>query len=252
VSRRGDTLARLQPYIERARTFSGWSFDDLAVRDLDPPPPWDYAAIAREHAARAGHVLDIGTGGGEVFSRVIGGLEAGAVATEEWHVNAPVAQGRLRQLGAGVVRARAQELPFRCGAFELVIDRHEAIDPDEVIRVLDNRGAFVTQQVWRKEWIELDRFFPTRRTQWGDHLAEYRGAFDRAGYRVEVREHSWQVAYAGLGEVVYMLVLSPWEIEDFDPEGDIDILIEMEDALTTPDGLVMTADRYLLLARWFE
>jgi hypothetical protein len=61
----------LQPFIERARGFSGWNFDGLDVRDLEPPPPWDYVAIARNYAERARRVLDIGTGGGEVLSSVI-------------------------------------------------------------------------------------------------------------------------------------------------------------------------------------
>ena len=73
------------PFIERARNFSGWNFDDLRVTRVEPSPfpdgrdtPWDYVALAREHAATAGRVIDLGTGGGEVYSRIIDGLPRAA------------------------------------------------------------------------------------------------------------------------------------------------------------------------------
>ena len=92
--RRRRALAELRPYIERARRFSGWDFSELKVRDLEPRPPWDYEALAREYAGRAARVLDLGTGGGEVLSRIAAGLPGRFAATEEWHVNAPVARAR--------------------------------------------------------------------------------------------------------------------------------------------------------------
>jgi hypothetical protein len=57
--RRREAIAALQPYIERARSFSGWSFDDLDVRNIDPAPPWDYVARARKQAARGGRVIQV-------------------------------------------------------------------------------------------------------------------------------------------------------------------------------------------------
>ena len=98
-ARRARTLAELQPYIDRARAFSGWTFDGLNVRRFGPPLPWDYELLAHDYACRARAVLDLGTGGGEVLARIVAGIGARVVATEEWHVNAPIAAGRLRPLG---------------------------------------------------------------------------------------------------------------------------------------------------------
>ena len=98
------------PFIERARTFSGWNFDDLRRHAplRSARTPWDYVALAREHAASIGRVIDLGTGGGEVYSRIVAGCAARFVASEEWHVNAPVARDRLRPLGVDVVRDAQQ------------------------------------------------------------------------------------------------------------------------------------------------
>lgn len=249
ATRRAAALEALQPYIDRARTFSGWDFAGIVdVRPLEPEPPWDYAALAREHVARSKRVLDIGTGGGEVFERIIPDATARAVATERWDVNARVATDRLRAYGVDVVHARSRDLPFREGAFDLVVDRHEGVDPAEVIRVLGGSGVFVTQQVWKRHWQELRAFFP-RKTDWGDHLTAYAEAFRSAGYDVDIREHDWKLAYATLGDVVFMLLVTPWEVPDFNPEREIDTLLALEDSLSTPAGLVLTASSYLLTAR---
>jgi hypothetical protein len=46
-----------------------------------------------------------------------------------------------------------------------------------------------------------------------------------------------------------MLLVAPWEIPGFDPLAEIEAIIAMEDGLRTPDGVVMTFARYLLIAR---
>lgn len=252
------TLLELQPYIERARTFSGWSLPGSGR--IDAPPPWDYEAIARDHASRASRVLDLGTGGGEVLSRIAEGVATRFVATEEWHVNAPVARDRLAPLGVPVVRAQSEQqrdelvrerkgpLPFRDGVFDLVLSRHEGIMPAEIDRLLRPGGLFLTQQVARGQWEELRAFFP-RMTVWPDHFSGYRREFEAMGYAVTGEEHRWRVAYAGLGDLVYTLLVCSWEIPGFDPVAEIEPLLAMEDATRTDAGIVLMLSRYLITAR---
>ncbi len=242
------TLAELQPYVERARAFSGWTFRDVAVRHPGAPIPWDYEALARERARRARSILDLGTGGGEVFARIIAGTDARAVATEEWHVNAPVAGNRLRPLGASLVRADSLRLPLGAESFDLVIDRHEALDPREAARVLAPGGTIITQQCGPDDWPELRRFFP-RKTRFDDHFAAYQRGFAEAGLTIdEARWHEAPAAFGALGDLVYMLLIAPWDIPGFDPAADIEALLSLEDALRTPDGIVLTEQRYLIIA----
>jgi len=51
-------LQRLQPYIDRAKTFSGWDLGFIRSRSLDGPVPWDYEREAQELAASAATALD--------------------------------------------------------------------------------------------------------------------------------------------------------------------------------------------------
>ncbi|MHB8376864.1 MAG: class I SAM-dependent methyltransferase [Dehalococcoidia bacterium] len=244
---RARVLAEARSGVARAANFSGWVFDVDATH-LDPPAPWDYEAIAREQASRAARVLDLGTGGGERLSEVIAGLPCRAVATEEWHVNAPIAARRLAPLGVDVVRCSSLRLPFAGASFDLVLDRHEALDPAEAARVLAPGGAVITQQVGGDNWPELGRFFP-RKTDFGDHFHGYQRGFAAAGLSIDdARWHEERVAFGGIAHVAYMLALTPWFVADFDPEGDLDALLALEDACGTPDGVVLTEMRYIIRA----
>lgn len=246
-ARRERTLRELRPFIHRAREFSGWSLNDVEVRSLEPGPPWNYVALARERAAAAAHLLDLGTGGGGVLTRVLDGLRVRAVATEEWDVNAPIAQRRLGQLGTPVVRCSSLRLPFADARFDLVLDRHEALDPAEVVRVLRPRGSVLTQQVGHDDWGELWPFFPERRA-FDDHSVAYAEDFRALGMAVRLSRHARRIAFRTLGDLVYMLLLTPWLLPRFDPERQIDTLLAIEDALGTDDGIVVTERRYLLIA----
>lgn len=254
VPRRGSVAAalidRLQPYIQRASAFSGWDFSFIESTTVGSPLPWNYEVLARQHAAAARRVLDLGTGGGEVLSRIATGQAASLVATEQWHVNAPVAYERLQPLGMPVVRARsdAHLLPFRDDAFDLVLSRHEAIEPVEVDRIVAPGGIVLTQQVMADNWPELTAFFP-RKTIFPDHFAAYHNAFVSLGYTVRMQQHNMKTAYRSLGDLVVMLLIAKDYIPDFDIERDAEALLAVESALGTPEGIVLTEPRYLLEAR---
>jgi SAM-dependent methyltransferase len=246
--RRERALAEIREARRRASNFSGWSFKDVRAKHLDPRIPWDYEALARERATNARAVLDLGTGGGEVLERVSDGLGCRATATEEWRVNAPIAARRLHGR-ADVVRASSLQLPFAGGSFDLVLDRHEALEPAEVGRVLAANGTVITQQVGPDSWPELRRFFP-RKTHFGDHFGEYQRGFEAAGLNVSERcWHEERVAFGSLMDVVYMLLVAPWTIPDFDPERELDALLALEDACASTDGIVLTEHHYLIVAQ---
>ncbi len=246
--RRARILDELHTCIERARAFSGWSFEEVDMRHLDAGPPWDYEALAQDHARRAQSIIDLGTGGGEVLARIVSGVQGLVVATEEWEVNAPIAVERLRPLGVAVVRADSLRLPFVDGAFDLVLDRHEALTPADVARVLTPGGIVITQQVGNHNWPEFSSFVET--TVFPDHFNIYQQEFAAAGLTIEdARWHEERIAFGSLGDVVYMLLVSPWEYPEFDPARDIDKLLALEDALRTADGIVATEMHYIIVAR---
>lgn len=247
---RAEGRERLRPYVEKARGSTGWNLDEVAPNLLGPGLPWDYRRRAAELIGHAMFALDMGTGAGERFAEVCEGYRGRAVATEAWHVNAPIAKKRLFPLGVEVVHAHSLHLPLRNEWFDLVLNRHEELDPGEVSRVVVPGGRLLTQQVGRNEWKELRPFFP-RMQDFGPLFESYVSGFRDAGMTI-VRSDTCdtRVAYRGLGELVYILCLGPWTIPGFDPLGrDLDALLELERRLTTEDGLVVTESRFVIEAR---
>lgn len=241
---------RLRPYVDRARAFTGWDLDRIAPTPLGPRPRWDYKRRAGDLLARASSALDLGTGGGELLADLCAAHRGRTIASESWNVNASIARRRLSPLKVEVVRAHSLRLPFRDEAFDLVLDRHEELDPTEVHRVLRPGGCVLTQQIGRNEWNELRAFFP-RMQDGGSLFDRYVGDLRRIGMTIAIAEtHDVRVAYHGLGELVFLLCISPWTIPDFDPLGsDLASLLRLGQNLSTPDGLVVTESRFIIEAR---
>jgi SAM-dependent methyltransferase len=170
-----------------------------------------------------------------------------AIATEAWHVNAPIAAKRLAGI-AHVVRASSLELPFAPETFDLLLDRHEELEPNEIGRVLRPGGILLTQQVIPEVWCELRAFFP-RMTDFGPHFERYQTGLQAAGLVIRRAErYAAPEAFRELGELVYMLTIAPWTISDFDLERDLDALLAVEELLSRPEGIVLTAGHYLIEA----
>ncbi len=253
-------LDRLQPAVDRARAFSGWDFPGMKRPVLlEPGPAWDYEALVRQYGHEAQAALDLGTGGGEFVASIRDDLPQRTVATEEWHVNAPIAYRRLAPLGVDTIWCRSVYLPFRNEMFDLVFDRHEELEPADVARVLCPGGVIVTQQVGPNNWIELQRYFGnatagnranSRLTDFGDIRGEYAHGFESAGLRItRSDQHDYKVAYQDLSDFVFMLLITPWTIPDFDVGRDVELLLALEEDCSTEDGLVLTWSRFLIVAK---
>ena len=61
-------------------------------------------------------------------------------------------------------------------------------------------------------------------------------------------QHDYKVAYGSLGDLAFLLCVTPWSIPDFDVEHDLEALLAVEREYGTDDGIVVTESRYLLVA----
>jgi SAM-dependent methyltransferase len=241
----------LQAFVDAAQQVEGWD-PGFAPEPLEPGPPWDYEALAQTEVARAESALDLGTGGGEVLARLLSQDAEGAccaVATEAWHVNAPVAAKHLGARAA-VVRASSLDLPFRSASFDLILSRHEEIMPREVGRVLRPRGCFLTQQVIHDVWPELRTVFPEL-ARFPDHFTNYQIGLSDAGLVVEdARDWRHRVRYREFGHLVYHLALAaPWMLPGFSLETHADALAQLETWSQRDGGIILTEGFTLICAR---
>ena len=116
----------------------GWGWSGMRTRMGDLG--WSYSGVLREHIEPSDRVIDVGTGGGEVFSAV---ARAGDVALD---LKMEMLEVARENLPCHLVQGDQRALPFAARSFDVVADCHCGVDPREVIRVLRTGGRYVTQR----------------------------------------------------------------------------------------------------------
>ncbi|HET7326740.1 MAG TPA: hypothetical protein VFJ14_05570 [Nocardioidaceae bacterium] len=174
-----------------------WGAGFLAGRYLPSPPPWTWRGIAAPHLRGAGSVLDMGTGDGGILLG-LAPLPPLTVAYEEWLSTVPAAAATLRPAGVHLVVCAASAentspsdetgpgLPFADASFDVVLNRHECFDPQDVRRILRPDGMFVTQQVGHDESRSL-RALLNLPTKPGQSSAQPPAIAQRGGFFSAVR-----------------------------------------------------------------
>lgn len=205
-----------------AALFTG-GLDDAPVDDrltIDSPE-WDYPALAREIVQKSrGAVLDIGTGNGDFFAG-LGPLPKGSAATETGPAFL-AARRRLEPLGVDVRRAEPSWtgdmlLPYFDGQFSVVLSRFSTIDPDEVGRVLEPGGTFLTEQVDTRDGIALNRALGVS-LGWDPDSVTIDVVSDglvASGLEiVDAQEYAGTRTFTDLSSVLWYLRTAAWQVPD--------------------------------------
>ena len=112
--------------------FKGWDFSYIESRLVQEEPPWDYFNKAKKLLKNSKSVLDMATGGGELFSK-FAPFNIKAVAIEGYPPNVPIAKNLLEPLGVKVLEANeVEKLPFQNNEFDLILNRHGGINKKSV------------------------------------------------------------------------------------------------------------------------
>jgi len=238
-----------------AEPTEGWDFSWLDGRATEERPSWGYARRVVSRLADVGSVLDIQTGGGEVFSEALGehAVPGMVCATEGWHPNVELARRRLARIGAVVVEARDDgPLPFVSRVFELVTSRHPTVVVwAEIARVLQPNGTYLSQQVASGSNRELTDFMmdpqPVSRMRSPEQALSEAEAAGLAV--VDLRHESLEVEFFDVGAVVYFLRKVPWTVPGFSVEAYRDRLVAMDDFIRKNGVFRSHAERMLIEAR---
>ena len=204
--------------------FSGWDFSYIADREAQAPLRWSYVSEALLRVRKSKAVLDMDTGGGEMFS-YFAPFPPVAYATEAYAPNIPIARKRLEPLGVDVIPLKDEEprhLPFEAGTFDLVLNRHGYYWEPELYRILQPGGIFTTQQVGNRNDIGIRELLGApgagANIEWAD-LAEAAANLKAAGFRIiKQLEDIYPQRFYDVGAIVYQLKAVPWQIPDFSVE----------------------------------
>ena len=234
--------------------FSGWNFSYIADREHPAPLRWSYVSEALLRVSKSKAVLDMDTGGGELFSR-FAPFPSVAYATEAYAPNIPIARERLEPLGVEVIALEEDEprqLPFDAKTFDLILNRHGYYWAPELNRIMQPGGTFITQQVGDRNDIGIRELLgapdATVNIEWAD-LAEGAANLEAADFQIIRQiEDIYPQRFYDVGAIVYQLKAIPWQIPDFSIERYFDQLKAIHTKIQRDGYVDVLEHRFFIVA----
>jgi len=232
--------------------FAGWDFSYIHGRSESGVVPWDYESIVREYLKSTYELLDMGTGGGE-FILSLGHPYERTSVTEAWLPNLEVCRQRLAPLGIGVHHVEDDaHLPFEDEAFDIVINRHEALNASEVARILRPGGYFITQQVGGKNnnnlSVQVIDYFQPRYAHWD--LAFARKVLEEAELEILISEEAFpKQRFFDVGALVYFAMVIEWEFPGFSVDGCFDRLLALHAVCKAQGYIEAIEHRFMIVCQ---
>jgi hypothetical protein len=141
-------------------------------------------------------------------------------------------------------------LPFRDASFELVLNRHSSYWPNEVARVLERGGTYLTQQRGDGDDDLLRTFGRPLHAGPDFDLSFATRQLQEAGLDIVRAEDSdATVRFFDVGALVYYLRAIPWIVPDFDVDADRETLHRVQAAIDADGSFSVGSYRFLIEAR---
>ena len=231
----------------------GWEFSHIHGRyEEEGSLPWDYAAEIRAALTDDMRLLDLDTGGGE-FLLSLNHPHENTAATEGYPPNVRLCEERLLPLGVDFRACRdVSHTPFEDASFDIVINRHGDLCPQEFWRLLRPGGLFITQQVGCDNDRELvEAVLPgTERPFPHNNLAEQRAAFEDAGFEVVKADEAHRpIVFYDVGAFVWFARIIEWEFPGFSVGRCLGRLLQMQETIERDGGITATTHRFLIIAK---
>jgi SAM-dependent methyltransferase len=235
------------------KPFSGWDFSYITDtgRMSNGMLSWSYGSMVLPLIQESTSMLDMGTGGGELLSKLQPFPEK-VCATEGYLPNVPVARERLEPLGIEVHQIGEDDLlPFDDNQFDLIINKHESYSPSEVRRIMTDDGIFVTQQVGGTDCTDINKALgaPINHEFLHWKLSYATKELQVNGFEVlEAKEEFPVQRFYDIGALLYYLKAIPWQIPDYKHENYIHQLYKIHQCIQSNGYFDVKQDRFIVKA----
>jgi SAM-dependent methyltransferase len=238
---------------EEKHSFKGWDFSYLNNRTSEEPLPWSYDEIVRKYLNPNDILLDMGTGGGE-YLLTLNHPYGNTFATEAYPPNFKLCQNTLKPLGIDVRQVfNDNYLPFENGMFDIIINRQECYDINEVYRLLKPNGVFITQQVGGLNNKELSKFLISdfEEIVSSDHtLKSNIKLIENKGLSIlKSNEYFPKLKFFDIGALVYFAKIIEWEFPTFSVDICFKQLCDLQILLEQQGFIESTEHRFIIVAQ---
>lgn len=253
-----EELKRRAADVEKIR---GWDFSRM--RTWGEPAPWTYQENVRRYLRPSDRVLDIATGGGEVFLSLASYLGSGLGTDFSSEMIATARENTPPELAGKVAWEvmEAQDLRVEPASFDMVLNRHGPVFLDPILRALRPGGYFICQQVGGLNSQNIIRLFGWDsggdywRDYWDRHgfahqdVASLMDQLTAAGCRI-VAHGSYNTRYTFLDveSLIFFLKAVPLP-EDLDLDRHGDRILRFIEENSTREGIETNEHREILIAQ---
>lgn len=238
---------------EEKHAFQGWDFSYLDGRWFSEPAEmkWDYKFIVKKYLLPTDCLLDMGTGGGEVLLS-LGHAYKNTAVTEAWGPNIQLCRAKLAPLGIRVYPVQEEApLPMADNSFDIVINRHESHDLEEVRRVLKPGGMFVTQQVGGENCADLEQRINLE--TWSHQpfsLATELPKFRDSGFLVRYFDECFPLLkFFDVGAIVFWAKIISWSFPGFSVERNFGRLCALQNDIVKQGFVAGRQHRFIVVAQ---
>jgi len=209
------SLDEQKQIVEAGGKLDGWDFS--RVRAGRDPVHWEYVDVVRQYLNPTDRVLDIGTGGGEIFFSMAPyfgegvGIDDSPTMIETARRN----QSSLSIDNISLLRMEGNDLRFETDEFDVVLLRHLYVYVSEIVRVLRPGGYFITQMVGQRSSLNfLDAFGWTPASfgpDWWQPVAELADQFRLNGCHI-IAQAEYDVPYwfQDIESFMFWFMSVPW------------------------------------------
>lgn len=247
------TLEQLKRISDSVGERRGWDFSRMRVKRA--PVPWNYTDVARQFLADTDSVLDVGTGGGELFLTLAPYFGKGVGIDSSVEMIEQALRNKMAQKAANVEfkAMDGNRLEFDDEHFDVVLNRHCDINVSQTARVLRTDGYFVTQQVAYENTINILNAFAWTPASFGDNwwqpVEQLAAEFEQSGCRVVAKaEYNVRYWFSDVESLVFWLKAVPLP-EPFDLEHHWEGVNRIIREFSTPRGIETNEHRELLIVQ---
>jgi len=247
------TLDTLKQIVDVNGKLDGWNFS--RVRAGRDPVLWDYVDVVRQYIKPSDRVLDIGTGGGEIFFSLAPyfgegvGIDQNSAMIETARRN----QSALSIDNISLMRMDGSDLQFDADEFDIVLLRHLRVYVSEIVRVLRQRGYFIAQMVGQRSSINILDAFGWKPssfgTDWWQTVTDLADQFRLHGCQI-IAQAEYDVPYwfQDLASFMFWLMSVPWP-EDIELDTHWQNIKQILETSQTERGIETNEHRGLLIVQ---
>jgi SAM-dependent methyltransferase len=231
--------------------FEGWDFSHIKDSWENETLPWNYVKIVNKYLSSDLELLDMGTGGGELLLSLNHPYEKTSV-TEGWQPNIELLKSKLVPLGIKLAQIGDEDIiDYVDNSFDIIINRHESFNVEEVKRVLKPNGVFITQQVGGKNGNRLSNMLIPRFKPKYETLNLRNTLRDLKDYNFEIMfsdEYFPYQKFFNMEALIYYARVIEWEFPEFNVKDNFNQLSNAYKELTRNGYVLNYEHRFIIVA----